>query len=459
MTSFERFENRLPTMLDELAVPRLPDYADDLFARTAATRQRPGWSFPERWLPMSALSRRLAAVPPVPWRIGVAVALLVVAAIIAVIVAGSHVTRVPAPFGPAGNGRIAFIDDSGRIVLGDVNTSATQLVADVTGASTLLVSLDGTRVAFLRESASLAGMYDLMAANADGSNLKQLATEQVAQPSYVGWSANGGHILVVDRAGNMLLFGTDQAGPPTDLSKLAGIGAVQVGDGFGFRSDAAFRPPNGDEILFTSQGMNLMAIRTDGTVVRTILDGKAAGFSEGVKGAKWSPDGSEVLFLARTVISPDLETWHAYVVNGDGTGLHPLSGLSTNRLADQNGMLWSPDGTRVAFLYWLNPPDSADFSGAIFHAITVVDVHTGAQHEVGPIRQNGWVSIEWSPDGASILGVPSDDSGGNICGPIVCVPANAGPGDVLIINATTGAATTAPWQVQYPISWQRVAPR
>src|SRR5258705_7065046 len=70
MTSFERFENRLPAMLDELAVPRLPDYADDLFARTAATRQRPGWTFPERWLPMSTITARLAAGPRVPWRLG-----------------------------------------------------------------------------------------------------------------------------------------------------------------------------------------------------------------------------------------------------------------------------------------------------------------------------------------------------------------------------------------------------
>ena len=41
MTSFDRFEGRLPALLDELVIPRLPDYAEDLFARTAATRTKP----------------------------------------------------------------------------------------------------------------------------------------------------------------------------------------------------------------------------------------------------------------------------------------------------------------------------------------------------------------------------------------------------------------------------------
>src|SRR5206468_901281 len=132
MTSFERFENRLPAMLDELAVPRLPDYADDLFARTAATRQRAGWTFPERWLPMSAISRRFAAVPPVPWRLGVAVALLIVAGIVALIVAGSRTTRVAPPFGPASNGVIPYMSH-GKLYVGDLASGKTQLIVDAAG--------------------------------------------------------------------------------------------------------------------------------------------------------------------------------------------------------------------------------------------------------------------------------------------------------------------------------------
>ncbi len=41
-----------------------PDYRDDLFRRTARTRQRPAWTFIERWLPMTFITARHSAAPP-----------------------------------------------------------------------------------------------------------------------------------------------------------------------------------------------------------------------------------------------------------------------------------------------------------------------------------------------------------------------------------------------------------
>ena len=68
MSSSERYERRLPELLDELAAPRTPAYFDDILGQVGRTRQRPGWTFPERWLPMSAVSERLSAAPRVPLR-------------------------------------------------------------------------------------------------------------------------------------------------------------------------------------------------------------------------------------------------------------------------------------------------------------------------------------------------------------------------------------------------------
>ena len=89
MTSFDRFERSLPSLFDELAAAPVPDYTDDLLARTAATRQRPKWAFLERWLPVSSFAARLAPSPRIPWRLGALVALVAVAALIAVMVAGA----------------------------------------------------------------------------------------------------------------------------------------------------------------------------------------------------------------------------------------------------------------------------------------------------------------------------------------------------------------------------------
>ena len=59
----DRFQQELPDILTAIAAPRMPDYVDDLLARAAATRQRPRWTFPERWLPMGAIARRQPYVP------------------------------------------------------------------------------------------------------------------------------------------------------------------------------------------------------------------------------------------------------------------------------------------------------------------------------------------------------------------------------------------------------------
>ena len=71
----DRFQQELPELLTAIAAPRVPDYVDDLMASVAATRQRPRWTFPERWLPMGVTARRPVFFPPVPLRSIIVVAL------------------------------------------------------------------------------------------------------------------------------------------------------------------------------------------------------------------------------------------------------------------------------------------------------------------------------------------------------------------------------------------------
>ena len=79
MNDDTRIERQLPQILADLGAGSSPDYANTILARTAAARQRPGWVFPERWLPMSALTQRMAAAPHVSWRALAVLALLVLA--------------------------------------------------------------------------------------------------------------------------------------------------------------------------------------------------------------------------------------------------------------------------------------------------------------------------------------------------------------------------------------------
>jgi hypothetical protein len=436
MTSFDHFERSLPALFDELAAPRVPDYFDDLLTRTAATRQWPEWVFPERWSFMSVISRRFAAVPRIPWRMGALVALLAVAALVAAIVAGAVLNPRPAPYGPAVNGDIVMSDAQNRIVIGDATAGTSRVLVGDGENWGPTFSLDGSRIAFFRKAPS---GWDVNVIRADGSGLIKLTPTPVIDAAYMGWSPHGDRILLVDPAGRMLLYDTTRNAEPIDLTAPFKLGHAEVGLGYNFRSDAAFRPPDGREILFlASLGPKLMAMSSDGTTVRTLVDTMTTGASVlSVKGAHWSPGGETVLFLAQAQGS---QRWHAWLVDADGSNLRPLSALTTDPNSDQNSALWSPDGTQVAFQYWTAHEND---DGQDFHPIGVVDVAAGPNgpvRDVGPTIDNGYVSWDWSPDGKSILEVPQD-----------------GSREILIVDSTTGLWTTAPWQVEDPISWQRVA--
>ena len=60
MTTPTRIERELPGILGDLSAGPTPDYLDDVFGRTGRMRQRPAWSFPERWLPMADITRSRA---------------------------------------------------------------------------------------------------------------------------------------------------------------------------------------------------------------------------------------------------------------------------------------------------------------------------------------------------------------------------------------------------------------
>ena len=454
MTAFDRFEQRLPALLDELAVSRMPDYADDLLARTAATGQRPGWTFPERWLPMSALTRSFAAVPRFQIRFAVLVALLLLTALIGALVAGSFVRHVPTPFGPAGNGQIAFQDAQGRILLGDPTAQrTTTLVGEPGERSDPLFSQDGSRVFYLQHRAD--GKVEVMIVAVDGSGSLKLNPTPVAEPSFGAWSASGDRFLLVDGASQLLLYDTSRTAEPRNLSSEFNLGRVSIGLGYNFRSTAAFRPPAGNEIVFATLDTrpSLKAIKLDGTGLRTLIDGSNPPVPyRDLKGAEWSPDGSRLLVLLNQGVAGGDDGSHLFVMNADGSDLRALGAVSSDPSSAINSPLWSPDGKSIAYQYWT----FVSASGEVFHPIAVVDVATGVAHDVGDTNPNGYISWEWSPDGTSILEVPSDPSGGNDCSSGGCKGLKGG--DIVVVNATDGSVTPTSWQSDAPINWQRVAP-
>jgi hypothetical protein len=197
MTTPPRIERELPGILGDLSAGPAPDYLDDVFGRTGRTRQRPAWSFPERWLPMADITRSRAFPYSPPWRpiavVLVIVALLVVAALAYI---GSQPRRVPAPFGPARNGLIPY-DKDGDIYVGDPIAGTSRLVVGGKESdSAASFSPDGTLIGFLRDGDTT--QPSIFVVRPDGSDLRQLSGGPFTSLAWANWTPDSRHFAVID---------------------------------------------------------------------------------------------------------------------------------------------------------------------------------------------------------------------------------------------------------------------
>lgn len=438
MTSFDRFdrfERQLPELFDELALPRRTDYLNDILARTATTRQRPGWAFPERWLLMSALTRRLPAVPSFPWRLATALALLILGAILVALIAGSGRARVPAPFGPAGNGLIPYIS-TGDVYVGDLKAGTSRLL--VSGGSQdqgqPQFSPDGTRLAFIRQVAGTGPTaIDIYVVASDGSNLKRVTPQPIDDADWrqISWTPDSRRIAVVhpiDGVYQLDLFDASGSGSTQRIAAAAGLDHLE------------YRPPNGTEILIragkTTAGVttyNLYAMNADGSNVRKLADGAVADDTLDLTGATYSADGRRIFFnRGITDASGGFGCCQLYVMNADGSDQHQF--IPNAGTAWDGEAVVSPDGTRIAF--WHNVNDAPN------HGVFVVRSDgTGPLVETGP-PIFGTASYVWAPDSSSILMYPHDASNSS----------------AYLLDPNGGPWTATPWVQDNDIGWQRVAP-
>jgi Tol biopolymer transport system component len=436
MSSSTRYERRLPELLDELAAPRTPAYFDDILGQVGRTRQRPGWTFPERWLPMSALTQRLSAAPRVPLRaVAVAALLLIALAIGLALLAGSQQPRVPAPFGPARNGNIAFVDADGAIrVAAPLDRTSAVIVAG-TGHDRPVFSPDGTQVAYLQANPS--GTWDVVVAASDGASPVVITKDPIVSVGHLGWTPDGQSVVADIPPSMLMAIDIAPGSAPRMLSSTVDL------DNFNNNLTDLFRPPSGGEILFVGsgpQGMGLYRQSISGGKAVAIIaaDTSPVPFSN-LAGAQWSPDGTRIAFTLHPTDNPDLG--RAWLINADGTGLRRLSTFEEpGRIVDEEHLSWAPDGTRIAFGRWIQDVEGVNVD---VRPVTVVDVASGDEREVGPVQVNGYVGWTWSPDGTSILEV------GNSPSPYAS--------KIIAVDAATGAVTSTGFVSDAAPTWQREA--
>ena len=422
MTRFDRVEPRLAELITELAAPSLPDYTDDVLARTAGLRQRPRWTLLERWLPMGVLAQRSVYIPRLPWRAIIVAALLLVVVAATLAWIGSQ-RRVAPPFGPARNGLIMYTVD-GDLLSWDPDSGASRtLLEGATDDFTGIFSRDGTKLAFLRRERPPTDaepeLISIQVANADGTNPLDL-TGPLDAPDQWDWSPSGDAIALQSKIGGR---------PTLQVVPTDGSEGLRVLDTDMEVTWPFWLPPNGDEIVFrgvaaTADGprSGLFAISPDGGEPRplTATDGHR---DDGYNSLALSPDGTHAMYHVWDPVTM-MQKLHLLDLRTGTDKALPHTGA---RYGEGNGV-FSPDGSQIAF---------RGFEGA--YRLYVVPTDGSAEPRALTGLNSGEASHEFSPDGTKVM-------------------LNRFGSGTLLIDVESGTAETLPDTVKDPATWQRLAP-
>ena len=444
MTAGTRFERELPALLEDLYLGPSPDYRDEVMAAAVRSRQRPSWTFAGRWFPMADIATRPMTAPRVPLR-AAALALIVIALLLAVaaLIVGSTHPRLPKPFGLAANGLITY-DLNGDIYTVDPTTGVTTaIVPGPEQDAGPVFSPDGTRIAFHRSHPiDGAAADDLVVVASNGSKPVVITADPIR--GGVGryeWAPDS-KTLLVNAADDSAIWSLDTT--TTSSPRTVTTGAVFY--------TRPFQPPERhvdpdlpeDRSGRAHRLCSISPPRTRSRLARAAATTPVA--------ARWSPDGSQVVYNA--VPADDPLSQRLFIVNADGTNTRQITHAPGNWF--DIDATWSPDGTLIAFTRYQQLADGT----YDVRPTGIYSVATGKVIDAGPLprdaraqqptpadasasRGEGF-ALEWSPDSKSLIAFPSEASGHPV-----------------VINPADGT-----WRILDPVldpglpmqSWQRKAP-
>jgi hypothetical protein len=431
----DRFEVKLPDILTELALPSVPDYIDDVLRQTARTRQRPGWTFPERWLPMDIATSIPTGTGRIPWRVIGVVALVALAVALALVAIGSRQQRLPAPFGPASNGAVIFERD-GDIYVADAELGQEQGL--IRGGFAPVWARDGSRFYFGRQQAQGVAV---MTADPDGRNIRQVSPSLLIGPGAHDLSPDSTELAVIDpdsgRPGLRILSLTGD-GAERDLP----VGAIEPDD------FVLWRPGASGELVFGGHPdgdrteLGVFAIRSDGTGLRPLAlqhdespDNADQPTQLSFQGFSLSSDGKLAAYW----------NWEPTVHPGHSCYIHLLdlaTGVDRRMTYDPTADCelmpeFTPDGQSIV-------AEQGNLAEASNLFVARVD-DVAPEVPFGPsynYRSRGGYLL--SPDGTEVIWLPTDYAMADTHGRMITV--------------ATGAIRISDVQFGNDLSWQRRAP-
>jgi hypothetical protein len=442
MIAPERFEHDLPQLLAQLAPGTRPDYRDSLVETVERTPQRPAWTFPGRWLPMDITAQRVG--PAAPFRIPIML-LLVTALLGAALFAITVASRpdLPAPFGPAGNGRIVYGSAGDLYVIESDGATPQLLLGGPEKDREPDFAPQGDRLLFLREGATGTSLYVM---RPDGSDLRLVAGPLVGL-DWPAWSADGSRIAFTQRPGGM----PGVAVADTTTGAIRDLDMVGQAD-----QPVLWRPGHPDELLYrgiTDDGryrLGLVNVATGSDRTLDITSEPGAPPHLDFERVNWSPDGRRLLVqVAGSVTTPDAapSTFHKLVDVAEDGRVTAISRFIHDPQADHEYFgTFTPDGrsilfasqTGCVFQMWLAPVGDP----AVAHAISQpVDAPSGCGIQ-GNGPSYGIIPL-MSPDGRQVL---------------TAKRAGSSEDDVFLGDTDGGGGAPLDMTTSGQLTWQRVAP-
>jgi Tol biopolymer transport system component len=376
--SREDFDRLMRNWMDADAhVPEPEDLLDRVVAETRHVRRIPRWLLPERWIPVQ-LTMRLQTVPRMVPVLLLLIAVLLVGA--ALVIGLGSWRPLPAPFGPARNGLLAY-DTQANIMVSEADgTGARPLVTSVAFASGATFSPDGTKLVFWGDGSP----DSLYVANADGTGVQKVSGDLwISTDKPPTWSPDSKSIAFSSESGpNRLderIYVVDATAASSTPRPITDAAAVR-----------AFLPawsPAGNWIAYVGirQGVDvpkLWVVHPDGTDAHSFATSRYVE----VTTPQWAPSTASMrLAYAGGDVSPDLQD--IFVID-IATGIETK--ISTDP-ATERWPAWSPDGTRLAWLIGSTPPQLR---------ITAIDGAEPARTLASGVMG---APPAWSPDGTKLF--------------------------------------------------------
>ena len=331
----------------------------------------------------TTFSGRIAPALRPAW-ILVAVGLLLITLVAAVLLVGSR-PRVPPPFGLAANG-VMFYADEGDIHAAAPDGGDPRLLGGGPGNDIAVVaSRDGAHIAIAR---LLAGaQVDFLIANADGSDVRTMTPTPLAGLTWADWSPDGTRLAATDA---------------NSLSILHADGAKPLRIDLGMTVDRAFWRPDGKELVIRGLSLDsgpetagFYVVGADGTGLREIIQ---LDPENGDPDGALSPDGHQIVY---TQWDGDAYPGGHLFVLDVRTGEKRLLEFDGAHESDYFAR-WSPDGSQLVFNQGTAQED---------YVVAVAPAKGGHVTRLGPVR--AWeaaAEVAFSPDGRKVIARYDDGS-------------------------------------------------